>query len=65
MTAKLRLFVSLINFAIGFGDRVFHKLIIGRRLIKCGHQRAFLRDCSQEGLKSTGGVGLFYCFAIN
>jgi hypothetical protein len=23
------------------------------------------RDCSQDGLKSTGGVGLFYCFAIN
>jgi hypothetical protein len=23
------------------------------------------RDCSQDGLKSTGGVGLFYCFATN
>jgi hypothetical protein len=23
------------------------------------------RDCSSDGLKSTGGVGLFYCFAIN
>jgi hypothetical protein len=23
------------------------------------------RDCSQEGLKSTGGAGLFYCFATN
>ena len=23
------------------------------------------RDCSQDGLKSTGGVGLLYCFAIN
>jgi hypothetical protein len=23
------------------------------------------RDCSPDGLKSTGGVGLFYCFAIN
>lgn len=23
------------------------------------------RGCSQEGLISTGGVGLFYCFAIN
>ena len=23
------------------------------------------RGCSQEGLKSTGGVGLFYCFVAN
>jgi hypothetical protein len=23
------------------------------------------RDCSLDGLKSTGGVGLFYCFATN
>ena len=23
------------------------------------------RDCSQDGLKSTGGAGLFYCFATN
>jgi hypothetical protein len=23
------------------------------------------RDCSQDGLKSIGGVGLFYCFATN
>ena len=23
------------------------------------------RDCSEDGLKSTGGVGLFYCFATN
>jgi hypothetical protein len=23
------------------------------------------RDCSPDGLKSTGGVGLFYCFALN
>jgi hypothetical protein len=23
------------------------------------------RDCSQNGLKSTGGAGLFYCFATN
>jgi len=23
------------------------------------------RDCSQDGLKSTGGVGLLYCFATN
>jgi hypothetical protein len=23
------------------------------------------RDCSQDGLKGTGGVGLFYCFATN
>ena len=23
------------------------------------------RDCSRDGLKSTGGVGLFYCFATN
>ena len=23
------------------------------------------RGCSQEALVSTGGVGLFYCFAIN
>ncbi|MGA7230756.1 MAG: lectin, partial [Xanthobacteraceae bacterium] len=23
------------------------------------------RDCSQDGLKSTGGAGLFYCFAMN
>ena len=23
------------------------------------------RDCSQDGLRSTGGAGLFYCFATN
>ena len=23
------------------------------------------RGCSQEGLKSTGGAGLFYCFAVD
>jgi hypothetical protein len=23
------------------------------------------RGCSQDGLKSTGGAGLFYCFAAN
>src|ERR1019366_3816384 len=23
------------------------------------------RGCSQDGLKSTGGAGLFYCFATN
>jgi hypothetical protein len=23
------------------------------------------RGCSQDGLVSTGGAGLFYCFAIN
>ena len=23
------------------------------------------RGCSQEGLVSTGGAGMFYCFAIN
>ena len=23
------------------------------------------RDCSQDGFKSTGGAGLFYCFATN
>jgi hypothetical protein len=23
------------------------------------------RDCSQDGLKTTGGAGLFYCFATN
>ncbi len=23
------------------------------------------RNCSQDGLKSTGGAGLFYCFAVN
>lgn len=23
------------------------------------------RDCSQDGLRSTGGAGMFYCFAVN
>ena len=23
------------------------------------------RGCTQDGLKSTGGAGLFYCFAAN
>lgn len=23
------------------------------------------RGCSQDGLRSTGGAGLFYCFAAN
>jgi hypothetical protein len=23
------------------------------------------RGCSQDGLKSTGGAGLFYCFVAN
>lgn len=47
---------------IGHHDRVGLK---DTRHMKSWNSSHGTRDCSQDGLKSTGGAGLFYCFVSN